>query len=259
MGRRFAFDLGTSSLGWAIFETDGDPLVPVRLLDMGVRLFDDGYAKPGLSKAAERRTPRAMRRRYDRTSQRRRYLLSLLEQNDLLPPEGMARDSLFQPRKGDGRDAGKNWLYELRSRAAEEEVSLHEFGRVLWHLNQRRGFKSNRKTDSDDKEKGKVATGGETLNALLADGNHKTIGQFLATRQKASDPNDRQTVRVRLNGKGAAEAYDFYPQRAMLEQEFDALWDEQSKHHPGLTNELCGEVRRAIFFQRPSQGNSSNS
>lgn len=52
LGLRFAFDLGTNSIGWAVYqlgertnslgqkETD----VPVRLVDLGANLFSDGRA-----------------------------------------------------------------------------------------------------------------------------------------------------------------------------------------------------------------------
>ena len=37
--------------------------------------------------------------------------------------------------------------YELRRSGLREKLELHEIGRLLLHLNQRRGFLSNRKTD----------------------------------------------------------------------------------------------------------------
>ena len=44
------------------------------------------------------------------------------------------------------------WL--LRSEGLDRALSLHELGRVIFHLNQRRGFKSNRKAErgSDERE-----------------------------------------------------------------------------------------------------------
>jgi len=69
---RFAFDLGTTSVGWAVYDLDvalwdtqrKGKLVGLR--NLGVRLFDDGRdPQSGDSHAAKRRLPRAMRRQQD--------------------------------------------------------------------------------------------------------------------------------------------------------------------------------------------------
>src|SRR5690606_23489812 len=45
--------------------------------------------------------------------------------------------------------------------------------------------------------------------------------------------------------------YDIYPERALVEAEFDAVWAEQAKHHPAiLTAEARAKIKDAIFFQR---------
>lgn len=244
MGKRFAFDLGTSSIGWAIYDLDTAGH-PVGLSDAGVRLFSDGRdPKTGEALGAKRRAPKAARRRRDRTLQRRRFVEALLTNHDLLPPPGDERDEVLALNP-----------YPLRAKAPCEALSLHELGRVIWHLNQRRGFKSNRKTDGvkpeNEKETGKIAAGGAKLDAMLIEGGFETFGQFLAARQASSISTENDPVRVRLAGEGTKATYDFYPQRAMLEAEFDAVWAEQAKHHPSLTEELKGRVRHAVFHQRP--------
>ncbi len=250
MPYRFAFDLGTSSIGWAVYETNANrqnradgSQKPVGLADLGVRLFSDGRdPKTGETLGAERRKPREARRRRDRTIQRRAYLLTLLTEADLLPDAGVDRDKLVAQNP-----------YVLRAQAAQGRVAVHELGRAIWHLHQRRGFKSNRKADKPDEDTGKIATGGERLKAFLDKQNFETLGQFLAERQMHPDPQQRQSVRIRLRGKGAQAHYDFYPQRSMIEAEFDHLWAEQARHHPVLTEELREKVRSALFFQRPLQ------
>lgn len=232
---RFAFDMGETSLGWAVFQlNDGKP---VGLVKSGVQLFSSGRDEKGNSLAQVRRGPRGARRNQDRFLRRRKRLLAELEAAGLLPPPGAGRDALIKDTSP----------YDLRSRAAVERVSLHEFGRSLWHLSQRRGFKSNRKADTEPDENGKIAGGASRLRAMLEEEGYKTVGQFLAMRQAAANPEDRETVRVRLSEK----EYAFYPQRAMAEEEFDHIWAEQSKHHPELTEKLRQEIRETIFHQRP--------
>ncbi len=46
--------------------------------------------------------------------------------------------------------------YALRALGLTEKLSLHELGRALFHINQRRGFKSNRKMDAKSNEGGKI-------------------------------------------------------------------------------------------------------
>ena len=246
---RFAFDLGTNSLGWAVYQL-GDRTnslgkkesdVPVNLIDLGANLFSDGRApKTGESLAALRRVPRGARRRRDRYLQRRKHVLNVLQKCQLLPPHGDDLDIILCSDP-----------YPIRAVAAERKVALHQIGRALFHLNQRRGFKSNRKAPAgDDEASGKIATAAKKLQELLSDSGYLTLGQFLAARQSSPDVRQRQTTRIRLSGKGAQSGYDFYPLREMVEAEFDALWKTQSEFHPELTEKARSELRQAIFHQR---------
>jgi CRISPR-associated endonuclease Csn1 len=232
---RFAFDMGETSLGWAVFQLKEGK--PVCLVKTGVQLFPSGRDEKGNSLAQVRRVPRGARRNQDRSLRRRKRLLAKLETAGLLPPPGAIRDAMVNDKSP----------YELRSRACVERVSLHEFGRALWHLAQRRGFKSNRKANKEADENGKIAGGSAQLETLLKNEGYNTVGQFLFARQAAAKPEDRETVRVRLSEK----KYEFYPQRAMVEEEFDYIWAEQNRHHGELTEKLREEIRETIFYQRP--------
>jgi CRISPR-associated endonuclease Csn1 len=46
--------------------------------------------------------------------------------------------------------------YKLRQEALQRRLEPFELGRALFHSNQRRGFKSNRKLDRGNEEAGKV-------------------------------------------------------------------------------------------------------
>lgn len=264
---RFAFDIGTNTLGWAVYVLDAQGR-PCELADCGVRLFSDGRnPKDGTSLAMMRRTPRAARRRRDRFIQRRTWLMALLVRHGLMPSDEAARKGL------EGLD-----VYAIRGRALDDRLEPHEIGRALFHMNQRRGYRSNRIADAkaDEKDAGLIKGGETELKARLAEEGHETLGQFYAARQAAGKVRDRLPVRVRPSGEGKDKAYAFYPQRDMVEYEFDRIWEAQRVHHPDLMTEEArlaikgsavvsddawkrmtkderASAKGAIFYQRPLQ------
>ncbi len=87
----------------------------------------------------------------------------------------------------------------------------------FFHLNQRRGFKSNRKTDrGNSDETGKIAIGVDRLRTEIRAADARTFGEYLFKRRaKASDANTIPSVRARLRpetGRGPrATAMTFIP------------------------------------------------
>lgn len=225
--KRLGLDIGTTSIGWCLIENDE------RIVDIGVRIFSDGRdPKSGASLAVDRRDARAMRRRRDRYLGRRSAFLRTLIEHGLMPADADEAKLVAE------RDP-----YDLRKRALSERLEPHEIGRALFHLNQRRGFKSNRKAERKAKpgEEGKIAGGAKVLDRAMAEAGADTLGQFLA---------DRETRRVRLNSEN--QEYDFYPQRRHIEYEFARIWEAQARHHPALLTETARvALHRILFFQRP--------
>ena len=121
-------DVGANSIGWALVSL-GESL-PIRA---GVRVFPEGVdnydTRKETSKSESRRVARGMRRQIMRRAARKAGLRRLLMAVGLSPDE----DSVDP--------------YSLRRKCLDSALTPGEFGRVLVHLNQRRGFKSNRKTD----------------------------------------------------------------------------------------------------------------
>lgn len=247
---RLGLDLGTNSLGWCALALD-DNKRPYQVLAIGSRIFSNGRdPKSGASLAIDRRTARAMRRRRDRFKQRQAALLKYLTAGGLFPIDPEARKAL------EGLDP-----FDLRARALTETLPLHHIGRALFHLNQRRGFKSNRKTDrGTNDEGGKIAIGVVRLWERIRDEGARTFGEFLHLRRKAAmeagHHNNIPCVRARLRpetGEGAkGDGYDFYPGRDLIEEEFEAIWAAQAVHHPEtLTLEVHDQVYEIVFHQRP--------
>ena len=245
---RLGADLGTNSLGWAVIRLD-DQGAPEGVEAAGSRIFSDGREpKSGASLAGGRRDARAMRRRRDRFKQRQAALLKYLTLAGFFPADDEARRALaaLDP-------------YELRTRALDEALPPAHLGRALFHLNQRRGFKSNRKTDRGrNDDAGMIRIGVARLHEQMAQADARTFGEFLHKRRAgAADPNAIPHVRTRIvapdaeAGK-AGEVYDFYPDRQTLEEEFAAIWQAQALHHPAvLTPERREQFYEIIFHQRP--------
>lgn len=258
MGLRFSFDIGTNSIGHAVWRTGRDPAgvfgedAPLELLHSGVHIFKDGRnPKDGKSLAEMRRIPKSARIRRDRFVKRRRALIDALVGSGLMPANTEDRKALaaLDP-------------YRLRAEGLDRKLSLYEFGRALFHLNQRRGFQSNRKADrrkGKDDDKGKIASASKILAERLDAENARTFGEFLWRRQRGQGgdparPRDpgRKPTRIRLEGEGAKALYAFYPTRQMLKAEFDQLWAKQTTFHPDmLTDTLRVRLRdHVIFYQR---------
>lgn len=264
---RLGLDIGTNSIGWCLYETDdaGADARITGLIDGGVRIFSDGRdPQSGASLAVDRRTARAMRRRRDRYLRRRTTLMRVLADAGLMPAEPAGAKAL------EALDP-----YALRANGLDVALPLPHLGRAFFHLNQRRGFKSNRKTDRGDNESGKIKEATARLEQAMMASGARTYGEFLhmrrsrlkekpATQPKINKDGTRldyrnvPTVRTRLSiakpdgPDGKEEAgYDFYPDRKHLEEEFHELWKAQASYHPELSDDLRDLVFEKIFYQRP--------
>ena len=97
--------------------------------------------------------------------------------------------------------------YLLRRDALDNPLPAHHLGRVFYHLAQRRGFLSNRKTANDDEERGVVKEGIGQLDIEIQNSGSRTLGEFFSTL----DPEE-QRIRKR------------WTSRLMYTAEFDAIW-----------------------------------
>ncbi len=232
---RLGLDVGSNSLGWFIVWLDESGNAE-KLGPGGVRIYPDGRnPQSKSSNAVTRRVARGARRRRDRYLARRKRLMDLLILHGLMPQNSEARKSLecLNP-------------YVLRADALNGSLPIHHVGRAMFHLNQRRGFKSNRKTERGDNEAGAIKEAAARLENLIIEFGARTLGEYLNLRHA-----DRQPVRARnrINTPGKVE-YDFYPTRALLEAEFDAIWAAQAQQHPEMTEDARVAIRHEIFFQR---------
>ena len=268
-------DLGSASLGWALVELDasGRPsgLLSRRtdgqaLPGCGVRIFQPGVEGTALdieqgkdqSKAVARRMARLHRRQLRRKAYRQTKLFRLLQEQGLLPrcvgPDAPSpseeRNAVLTAldrelsRRQRGSDGSCEFhqlpLYSLRKAALDRKLEPYELGRVIYHLSQRRGFKSNRKETASaekNKEIGAVKTGIADLQGKMNAADARTLGEYLA----GLDPHHiGQNVGRRWTG------------RTMYEDEFAKIWESQGDFYPALlTDNLRRQVEHLLFFQRP--------
>jgi len=222
--------LGTNSIGWAIINEAEKTDEKSEILDMGCRIvplspddkseFESGNA---ISKNQKRTQKRTQRKGYDRYQMRRLALRTELKRMGLMPDEG-----LFKLKPAE--------LWGLRARAVYQKVELRELGRLLYHLNQKRGYKSTRKDENRDKK--------ETEYVAEVKGRHDTIkglgmtiGQYFYDHLK-EDENYRIKEQV-------------FPREAYIE-EFDAIWNRQKQYYPEILTEREYHLIRneIIYYQR---------
>lgn len=264
-GLILGLDLGVGSVGWALIKVrwavemgDSGRWVPFGIERMGARIFDPGTDAKTLemiskgrdeSRGVARRLARQMRKNFARRTGRLKQLFRLLHDHGFLPPLAQEDGSEFQRRDAclkaldasilstagrDSRDWHVKLPYMLREAALNEPIREYELGRVLYHLAQRRGFKSNRKAaPKADEMPGALEQ--EFVSIESAMQGEPSLGSWLSQQ----DPH-----LTRIRGR--------HTRRDMVEAEFVAIWNAQAIHHPALRNEAFREaVHRAIFYQRP--------
>ena len=211
-------DLGTSSIGWCLVE-------PAKIIAMGVRIFPEGMDRSRGEKSLnqDRRRARSIRRQTCRRARRKAKLKYLLTDFDLLPHDETQFEALLRATNP----------YQLRARALEEKLESWQLGRALYHLGQRRGYLSNRKTGNE--KDGAVKQGITAIEQAMREGGFLTLGAYL----NSLDPHQQ-----RIRGR--------YTAREMYEREFEQIWSKQKNYCPELLNSAKKQaIYKAIFFQRP--------
>lgn len=220
-------DLGVTSIGWALIE---ELESNKKILGMGSRIvplntdekteFSTGNK---ISKNQTRTIKRTQRKGYDRYQQRRANLTRVLLERKMFDEQLFKLSSLE--------------LWGLRAKAVKEKISLTEIGRVLYHLNQKRGYKSSR-TDAnmDKKDTDYVATVKGRYQTLKDLG--FTIGEKFYHELKA---NEYYRIKEQV-----------FPREAYIE-EYDSIMLEQSHHYPEIiTKDLIHKIKfEIIYYQRP--------
>lgn len=284
-----SIDLGANSVGWACMacDEDGEPTSFMGAQSVGSHVFDAGvenYFGSGQgkeeSRGANRRAARMMRRQLQRRARRVARTYNLLSEAGLLPPLDVPRpqspDSAaqreFETAQAEARDSAIKALdveiaaaysdrlatealpYFVRARALDHKLSPFEIGRALFHLAQRRGFKSARKGGSkeSDEERSTVLS---HIRGIWGELGRDRLGHTVDGASPAARTLGELFLQRAREGK---EIRGNWTHRRMYQQEFAAIWEAQARHHPQLlTDELRAKLAGpkgdggAIFYQRP--------
>lgn len=257
MERNLGIDLGTNSIGLTLREDDVFSWYGVYTFKKGV-----GEGKSGeFSYAAERTKHRSTRRLYNARRYRKWETLKVLIENDFCPLDIENLNSWKHYKKGVGRifpvndNPFQNWIkldfdndgvpdfsspYQLRRLLINEKLDLsipqnrYQVGRALYHIAQRRGFKSSRKNGANE------------LTAVYKGSNEtKTIGR-----------NEYEKLIIEHGSLGAAFAHledvgtrvrNRYTLRSDYFNEAQKILQFQSIEN----DEFKENIEKAIFFQRP--------
>lgn len=226
-------DCGINSVGYCIMELNSDD-EPKRIVRLNSRIFTEAEnPKDGSSLAAPRREARGLRRRIRRHKHRLERIRALLVRENILTQAEL--DNMFSGTLSD--------IYELRTAALDAPLNNIEFARVLINLAQRRGYKSNRKSEksSSDKETGKLLSAIEKNKESIEAGGYRTVGEMLF--------KDERYAKHKRN-KG--EAYLNTVSRDMIEAEIHAVFASQRNFGmPFASEKIENEYIDIALSQRP--------
>ena len=237
-------DMGITSVGFAAMMLD-DKDEPCRIIRMGSRIFEAAeHPKDGSSLAAPRRINRGMRRRLRRKSHRKERIKDLIIKNELMTADEIIAIYSTGKKLSD--------IYQIRAEALDRKLNTEEFVRLLIHLSQRRGFKSNRKVDAKEKgsDAGKLLSAVNSNKELMIEKNYRTIGEMLYKDEKFSEYK-----------RNKADDYSNTFARSEYEDEIRQIFSAQQEHgNPYATEELKESYLEIYLSQRSfDEGPGGNS
>lgn len=237
---RLGLDLGTSSIGTAIYKTDEVGNI-VSLEHLDSYIFGEPVSpKEMVTLNTARRSARLIRRQVERKAARLKKIGYIAQSLDITKHD---------------LEADKQDVIELRAKAVDEAISLPQLIKVFCHIVKNRGYKGS----LSQEERGTVGKKLSRTTDLL--GNDKTLGQLLwEEKQKAEKGQPWRKI----------EDDGTFVYRQKVEEEFERIWNEQSKYHSDLNGKyavwgdnmfpdfpnqkeilLKNAFYSAIFYQRP--------
>ena len=236
---RWGIDLGTSSIGVAVYETDDNGKI-LSLKHLDSYIFGEPVApKEMVTLNTARRSARLIRRQIERKAARLKKMSYIAKSLGVTP-------EVLRATPGD--------VIALRAKAVREEISIPQLIKGLSHIVKNRGYHGTLSAD----DKGTVGKKlSQTAQALTGD---KTLGELLYERK--TQANGQPWRKVEEDGT--------FIYRDLVEKEFSCIWDTQAQFHPELNGSyavwgdkmfpdfpgkteipLKDAFHSAMFYQRP--------
>ncbi len=235
-------DIGIASIGWAVLANDinGDPY---HIQDLGVRIFTSAEdQKTGASLATPRREARSARRRLRRKRHRKERIRSLLVHSGVISQDSL--DALFLD------SSFSKDVCHLRAEGLERRLNREEWVRVLIHLSQRRGYRSNSTAEtSKEKDNGILQQALSENLSLMNEKGYRTVGEMFCKDKKFQITGaDGTQWRKTRNSPGE---YRFTITREMVAEEVLKLFQAQRNFdNPYAEEALEADYTAILFSQR---------
>lgn len=271
--KKLGLDIGSSSIGWALRDENNCFTNGVITFKSGmVKGQTGGYTSP----TKDRREARSKRKLIQARKYRKWELLKMLL-NEFVPLDKTELENWSKYKKGQIQKFPENpnflkWLkcdfsyinietkynnpYELRVIASENKLSKHEFGRALYHLVQRRGYKNIGESDTEEFDAELASKDSETKTQLERrekEGFKKALDKY-GTIAKA--------LQKEFLDKGI-RARNQYPLRREYKHELEQICKAQgydiSTNDKGEYNDtFIQKLWKAIIWQRPLKSQKGN-
>ncbi len=262
-------DLGTNSIGWALIQQDFENKEG-KILGMGSRIIPMGTDKQdyekgvGITKNADRRTKRTIRKMNKRYKLRRNKLIYILHELGILPEQFQFANGIPEANKIQNLELlpiKKGTLqldslahYALRAKAVNESVELKELGKILYSFNQLRGYSGG---NSDDDTKKKMEDDSDNENEVVK--KYEVFNQKV-TIQKVEHSE------TKFQGRGKNKGQEFNKFDVIVsfdEEELEGETELQNlKEKEGQEEELEIRIRRnkkgettSVVFALPQKTN----
>jgi len=262
MKKILGLDIGTTSIGWAIIESKDEKkvneitgqfadtyinndrigihknAVGVRIIAQDTERFDKGLTLN--DPKGSTLTPTATRRKYRGARRmKNRYKLRRDKLKKVLTALGIESDEKYYTnekkvnkegkriKRGENNDIGKA-IYELRDKALRQPITLNELGRILLHLNQWRGYSSDR-FKKDEKEASKKG-GNEIFTSVVVNveligelPNDKRYHYFMVSFENGDKGCDIRKVEEKESNFLQREMHTYYFDEKEKEPEIDGI------------------------------------
>lgn len=249
MTKILAFDLGSSSIGYSLRDTDknGENIID-QLVLYGSIIFSPGMADNGVSNAAERTKHRSSRHLYRVRRYRIWETLATLIEFDCCPlsKEDLDKWKTYDKKKSLTRqypvDAVEfeKWIrmnpYELREELATQQLDFtkeenrFKLGRALYHIAQRRGFRSSKGETLKEQEKDINENPAEEIRIdsdLLKKSEEKKSKKLVAYMEEHSLPTVGNAFAKLIKNKVRVRASEYQAVRSQYRDEIEYIFNFQ--------------------------------